>query len=29
LNLTIKEFNEVLNEKMIEAEKLALKNVGR
>ena len=29
LNLTIKEFNEVLNGKMINAEKLALKNVGR
>ena len=29
LNLTIKEFNEFLNQKMIKAEKLALKNVGR
>ena len=29
LNLTIKEFNEILNEKMIKAEKIALKNVGR
>ena len=29
LNLTIKEFNEVLSEKMMKAEKLALKNVGR
>ena len=29
LNLTIKEFNEFLSEKMIKAEKLALKNVGR
>ncbi len=29
LNLTIKEFNEFLNEKMIKAEKIALKNVGR
>jgi len=29
LNLTIKEFNELLNEKMIKAEKIALKNVGR
>ncbi len=29
LNLTIKEFNEFLNEKMINAEKIALKNVGR
>ena len=29
LNLTIKEFNEFLNEKMINAEKTALKNVGR
>ena len=28
-NLTIKEFNEFLNEKMIKAEELALKNVGR
>ena len=28
-NLTIKEFNEFLNEKMIQAEELALKNVGR
>jgi len=28
-NLTIYEFNEVLNEKMIQAEKIALKNVGR
>ena len=28
-NLTIKEFNEFLNEKMINAEELALKNVGR
>ena len=28
-NLTIKEFNEFLNEKMIKAEKIALKNVGR
>ncbi len=29
LNLTIKEFNEFLNEKMIKEEKIALKNVGR
>ena len=29
LNLTIKEFNETLNQKMIMAEKIALKNVGR
>ena len=29
LNLTINEFNELLNEKMIKAEKKALKNVGR
>ena len=29
LNLTIKEFNEFLNKKMIKAEKMALKNVGR
>ena len=29
LNLTIKEFNEFLNEKMIKADKIALKNVGR
>ena len=29
LNLTIKEFNKVLNERMIEEEKVALKNVGR
>ena len=29
LNLTIKEFNNFLNEKMIKAEKVALKNVGR
>ena len=29
LNLTIKEFNEQLNEKMIKAEKIALKNFGR
>ena len=29
LNLTIKEFNNFLNEKMIKEEKLALKNVGR
>ena len=29
LNLTIKEFNEFLNEKMIEAEQIALKSVGR
>ena len=29
LNLTIKEFNEFLNEKMLLAEKIALKNVGR
>ena len=29
LNLTIKEFNEFLNEKMLKAEKIALKNVGR
>ena len=29
LNLTIKEFNEFLSQKMIKAEKLALKNVGR
>ena len=28
-NLTIKEFNEFLNEKMIKAEELALKNIGR
>jgi len=29
LNLSIQEFNEFLNEKMIKAEKIALKNVGR
>ena len=29
LNLTIKEFNELLNKKMIKAEKIALKNVSR
>ena len=29
LNLTIKQFNKVLNEKMLKAEKIALKNVGR
>ena len=29
LNLTITEFNEFLSEKMIKAEKIALKNVGR
>ncbi len=29
LNLSIKEFNEFLNEKMINAERIALKNVGR
>ena len=29
LNLTIEEFNKFLNEKMISAEKIALKNVGR
>ena len=29
LNYTIKEFNEYLYEKMIKAEKIALKNVGR
>tara|TARA_B100000945_G_scaffold287552_1_gene259249 strand:- start:271 stop:945 length:675 start_codon:yes stop_codon:yes gene_type:complete len=29
LNIKIKEFNELLNEKMISAEKIALKNVGR
>ena len=29
LNIKIKEFNELLNEKMIGAEKIALKNVGR
>ena len=29
LNLTISEFNEFLNQEMIKAEKLALKNVGR
>jgi len=29
LNLTITEFNEFLNQEMIKAEKLALKNVGR
>ena len=29
LNLTIQEFNEFLNQKMINAEKIALKNVGR
>jgi hypothetical protein len=29
LNFTIKEFNEFLNEKMLIAEKIALKNVGR
>ena len=29
LNFTIKEFNEILNEKMLKAEKIALKNVGR
>jgi len=29
LNLTIEEFNKFLNEKMIEQEKIALKNVGR
>ena len=28
-DLTIKKFNEILNEKMIRAEKIALKNVGR
>ena len=28
-NFTIKEFNELLNENMIKAEKIALKNVGR
>ena len=29
LNLTIKEFNELLNQKMIKAEKIALKNISR
>ena len=29
LNLTIEEFNEFLSEKMLKAEKIALKNVGR
>ena len=29
LNLTIKEFNKLLSEKMIKEEKIALKNVGR
>ena len=29
LNSSIEEFNEILNEKMIKAEKIALKNVGR
>ena len=29
LSISIKEFNEILNEKMIKAEKVALKNVGR
>ena len=29
LNITIKEFNKFLNEKMIEEEMIALKNVGR
>ena len=29
LNLSIKKFNEILYEKMINAEKIALKNVGR
>ncbi len=29
LNLNIKEFNKFLNEKMLKAEKIALKNVGR
>ena len=29
LNLTIKEFNEFLNQKMIKEERIALKNVGR
>ena len=29
LNLTIKEFNNKLNERMIKEEKIALKNVGR
>ena len=29
LSLTIKEFNEFLNEKMLRAEKIALKNLGR
>jgi len=29
LNVTIQEFNRILNEKMIEEEKIALKNVGR
>ena len=29
LDLNIKEFNEILNEKMIKEEKIALKNVGR
>ena len=29
LNVTIQEFNRVLNERMIEEEKIALKNVGR
>ena len=29
LNLSIKEFNEILHKKMIKAEKIALKNVGR
>ena len=29
MNLTIKEFNKILNERMIKEEKIALKNVGR
>ena len=29
LNLSIKEFNKILNKKMIKAEKIALENVGR
>jgi len=29
LNLTIKEFNKFLSEKMIKEEEIALKNVGR
>ena len=29
LNLTIREFNKILNERMIKEEKIALKNVGR